>query len=92
MRVLLGAQDIIDLVNDIDTLIVEDATQAQRNVQRDTRKKDPKALFYIHECVDTMVFEKIADCDDKLGKKSNLKSIRKQYKNLNIKNNENVPD
>ncbi|XP_050876924.1 ribosome biogenesis protein ERB1-like [Lathyrus oleraceus] len=34
---------------------------AQKNVQHDLRKKDQKVLFYIHQCVDVNVFEKIVD-------------------------------
>lgn len=41
--------------------IVENAIEAKRNAQRETRKKDQKALFYIPQCVDTKVFKKIVD-------------------------------
>ena len=41
--------------------VVADATEVQRNVNKETRKKDYKALFYIHQCVDMNVFEKIVD-------------------------------
>lgn len=56
MCVLFSAQDIHNLVTDNYVL-----TEEQRNVQRDTRKKDQKELFYIHHCVDANVFEKIVD-------------------------------
>ena len=38
-----------------------DATEEQRTVERMMRKRDQKAMFYIHQCVDESVFEKIAD-------------------------------
>src|ERR1044072_3560884 len=67
------------------------------------RKKDQKALFYIHQCVDENVFKKIVDSmmskeawdilvrcygGDASVKKVKLQSLRKQYENLNMKNNE----
>lgn len=63
MRVLFGAQDVFDLINDgyVQVTLPENATDAQRNVQRDLRKKDQKALFYNHQCVDVNMFEKIVD-------------------------------
>ena len=48
MRVLFGAQDVLDLVTDDYVPIVVDAMKEHRNAQRDTRKKDQKVLFYIH--------------------------------------------
>ena len=102
MRVLFGAQDVLDLVNDSYVLVElsANATNAQRNAQRDLRKKDQKVLFYIHQCVDVNGFEKIADSTtakvawdilvrcyggDTSVKKVNLQSLRKQYENLNMK-------
>ena len=63
MYVLFDAQDVLDLVNDdyVQVALAVNATDAHRNVQRDLRKKDQKALFYIHQCVDVNVFEKIVD-------------------------------
>lgn len=61
MRVLFGAQDVVELVNDGYTPVGDDATVAQRNAQRETRKKDQRALFYIHQCVDSKVFKKISE-------------------------------
>lgn len=58
MHVFFYAQDVLDLVKDN---YVPNATEAQRNVQRETMKKDQKTLFYIHQCVDANVFEKIVD-------------------------------
>ncbi|XP_058751483.1 uncharacterized protein LOC131624543 [Vicia villosa] len=61
MGVLFGAQYVLVLVNDCYTHVVADATKAQINVQQKTKKKDHKVLFYIHQCVDANVFEKISD-------------------------------
>ncbi|KEH22209.1 hypothetical protein MTR_7g034340 [Medicago truncatula] len=38
-------------------------TEVQRNAHREAKKKDCKALFYIHQCVDNKVFEKIGDVE-----------------------------
>lgn len=107
MLVLFGAQDVLDLVNDNYTPVAENATEAQRNVQHETRKNDQNALFYIHQCVKTKVFEKIIDLTttkamwdtlvwcyggDASVKKVKLQSLRKQYENPNMKNNKKVYD
>src|ERR1044072_6934130 len=70
-------------------------------------RRDQKALFYIHQCGDATVFEKIADSMTSKGawdtlvrcyggdtsvKKVKLQSLRKQYKNLNMKNSEKVSE
>lgn len=59
MLMLFGGQDVHDLVNDSYDMLVAYATEAQRNTYRELRKKDQKALFYIHQCVG--VLEKIVD-------------------------------
>ncbi|XP_050875693.1 uncharacterized protein LOC127079338 [Lathyrus oleraceus] len=107
MRVLFGAQDVLNLVNNSYTLTAENAIEVQINAQREITKKDHKAMLYIHQCVDPKVFEKIVDsttvkavCDtlvqcydgDISVKKVKLQSLRKQYENLSIKNNEKVTD
>ena len=58
MIVLFGAQDVLELVTEG---YVPVAADAQKNAQKDTKKKDQRVLFYIHQCVDEDVFEKIAD-------------------------------
>ncbi|KAK2431500.1 hypothetical protein QL285_029719 [Trifolium repens] len=107
MTVLFGAQDVLELVTEGYVPVAADATDAQKLAQKDTKKKDQKALFYIHQCVDENVFEKIADSEtakaawdtlircyggDASVKKVKLQSLRKQYENLNMKNNEKVSD
>ena len=36
------------------------ATEAKKNAHREVKKKDCKALFYLHQCVDEANFEKIS--------------------------------
>ncbi|XP_029123320.1 uncharacterized protein [Elaeis guineensis] len=62
MKALLGSQDIWDIVErgyeeagEADTLTVQ-----QREILRDKRKKDKKALYFIYQVVDESAFEKIA--------------------------------
>ena len=105
MRVLFGAQDVLELVTDGYVSVTEDAIEKQKTKERGMRKKDRKALFYIHQCVDENVFEKIADSmtsneawdilvrcygGDASVKKVKLQSLRKQYENLNMMNSEKV--
>ncbi|KAK2372329.1 hypothetical protein QL285_073474 [Trifolium repens] len=107
MIVLFGAQDVLELVTEGYVPVAADATDAQKLAQKDTKKKDQRALFYIHQCVDENVFEKIVDSEtakaawdtlircyggDASVKKVKLQSLRKQYENLNMKNNEKVPE
>ncbi|XP_050876797.1 uncharacterized protein LOC127080519 [Lathyrus oleraceus] len=103
IRVLFGAQYVLDLVNDSYAALSENATDAQRNAQHEMRKKDQKALFYIHQCVDVDMFEKIVDSTtakaawdtlvrcyggDASVKKVRLQSLCKQYENISMKTNE----
>ena len=79
--------------------------EREREAQRSKRNKDQKALFFIHQCVDVNVFEKIDDLmtskqawdtlvrcygGDASVKKGKFQSLRKKYENLNMKNNEKV--
>ena len=63
MIVLFGAQDVLELVTEGYVPVAANATDAQKLAQKDTKKKDHRALFYIHQCVDENVFEKIADSE-----------------------------
>lgn len=46
--------------NDVNPL-VEDATTEQRTAHKEENTKDFKALYLIHQCVDTENFEKNGD-------------------------------
>ena len=48
MRVLFGAQDVLDLDTNGYVPVAVDATEKQRSAERATRKRDQKTLFYIH--------------------------------------------
>jgi hypothetical protein len=49
----------MDVVSNGYAKIIDTATEAQYAVHSETKKKDGKALFYIHRCVDDANFEKI---------------------------------
>lgn len=39
--------------------VAENATDAQKATYKEARKKYHKALFFIHQCIETNVFDKI---------------------------------
>lgn len=85
----------------------ENPTDAQRAAHRDAKKKDCKALFIIHQCVDPDNFEKIVSVStakeawdildkyyagaDKL-KKVKLQTLRRQYELLQMNDQESVAE
>jgi hypothetical protein len=63
MKVLFGYQDVLDVITTVVTPLVEKATASQQATHKEEKKKDYKALFLIHSCVDEDNFEKVGDCD-----------------------------
>ena len=94
MKVIFAYQEVQEVVDEGYPALVEGATEAQRAVHRENKKKDNKALFFIHQCIDNAHFEKIASaktsheawkilekCNegaDQL-KKVRLQTLRRQY-------------
>ncbi|KAF1899345.1 hypothetical protein Lal_00019473 [Lupinus albus] len=84
-----------------------EAFEIQRSTHRETKKKDNKALFLIHECVDDVHFEKIQNattskeaCDilirshaggEKI-KKVKLQTLRRQYEMLKMEESDRIGD
>ena len=82
-------------------------SDARRQALKDFKKKDFKALFFLHQCVDSTHFEKIVVAttskeardilgkacsgDDKL-KKVKLNTLKRQYELLQMEDNERVCD
>ena len=54
---------MLELLTDGYAPIAADATEAQKITQKAKRNKDQKVFFYIHQCVDANMFEKIADSE-----------------------------
>src|ERR1051325_7166769 len=63
MKVLFGYQEVLEIVTNGVTPLGEDATDARRATHKVEKKKDYKALFLIHSCVDSDNFEKVGDCE-----------------------------
>ncbi|RDY14474.1 hypothetical protein CR513_00463, partial [Mucuna pruriens] len=60
MGVIFGFQEVLEIVkNGIQEMEVG-ATEVQRAAYRESKKKDCKTLFLIHQCVDSVNFEMIA--------------------------------
>jgi CII-binding regulator of phage lambda lysogenization HflD len=105
MKVIFGVQEVLEVVNNGMEALPANPTDAQRNAFREAKKKDCKALFYIHQCLDSKLFEKIADAEsskaawdtlmkyyggDPKVKKVGLQSLRRQYKLLEMEENETI--
>ncbi|CAJ2667154.1 unnamed protein product [Trifolium pratense] len=107
MKVIFGFQEVQDVVETAITELAADATDNQRNAHRALKKKDFKAMFFIHQCVDLVNFQKIEnatsakECWDILEKahsgNEKLKQVRLQtwkrkFELLQMENNESIAD
>src|SRR3954469_3632507 len=63
MKVLFGYQEVPNIVNNGVTPLGDEATAAHQATFKEEKKKDYKALFLIHFCVDGDNFKKIGDCE-----------------------------
>lgn len=107
MKVIFAYQEVQEVVDEGYPALVEGATEAQRAVHRENKKKDNKALFFIHQCIDNAHFEKIASaktsheawkilekCNegaDQL-KKVRLQTLRRQYELMQMNVTEKVAE
>lgn len=107
MDVIFGFQDVTDLVKNGIPAEVEGATEVQTAAHKAMKKKDCKALFLIHQCVDDVNFEKISGAKsskeawdilqqsyagaDKV-KQVKLHSLRRQFELLCMKDQETVAE
>ncbi|GAU45892.1 hypothetical protein TSUD_24940 [Trifolium subterraneum] len=107
MKVIFIVQEADEQVNTILDPLPANATEQQRTTFREALKKDSKALFLIHQCVDSKVFEKIADATtskdawdilqksyggDSKVKKVKLQALKRQFELLEMKNDEAVAE
>ncbi|XP_050918497.1 uncharacterized protein LOC127135916 [Lathyrus oleraceus] len=63
MRVLFGYQEVLEIVVNGVTQLGAETTDIQRATHKEEKKKNYKALFLIHSCVDNDNFEKVGDCE-----------------------------
>ncbi|MCH94065.1 retrovirus-related Pol polyprotein from transposon TNT 1-97, partial [Trifolium medium] len=88
MKVIFTFQEVYEQVNAEIAPLPANATEEQRTTYRDAKKKDNKALFLIHQCVDS---KKSYGGDAKV-KKVKLQALKRQYELLQMKNDEKVAD
>ena len=60
MRALFGFQDVHQVIQNEVEEPKATTSDAQRQALKELKKKDCKALFFLHQCVDFAHFEKIA--------------------------------
>ncbi|GAU46965.1 hypothetical protein TSUD_143070 [Trifolium subterraneum] len=107
MKVIFIVQEVDEQVNTVLDPLPANATEQQRTTFREAQKKDSKALFLIHQCVDSKVCEKIADAttskdawdilqksygDDAKVKKVKLQALKRQFELLEMKSDEAVAE
>nr|KYP50125.1 hypothetical protein KK1_028109 [Cajanus cajan] len=107
MKAIFGFQEVMEIVNTGYSDPPENATDTQQAAFREAKRKDCKALFYLHQCVDEANFEKIAlaktakEAWDILAqsyagverlKTVRLQTLRRQYKLLQMGNQETIQE
>ncbi|MCH96555.1 retrovirus-related pol polyprotein from transposon TNT 1-94 [Trifolium medium] len=68
IKVIFIFQDVLEIVNDSVQAIADNASESQRTLFHEQRKKARKGLFLIQQCVDPNIFEKIIE--EEMGKGS----------------------
>ncbi|GAV74127.1 UBN2 domain-containing protein [Cephalotus follicularis] len=107
MRVLYDYHELLGVVENGVADLAENATEAQINTHREMKKKDKKALYFIHQGVNDEVFEKVIGAtSSKLAwdilmtsfkgtdrvKKVKLQTLRCQYELLQMEASETVTE
>lgn len=105
MQVIFAFQDVLDLVTSGYDALPENPTVEQSTTHKYAKKKDMRALFIIHQCVNPANFEKIAaaktskEAWDILNKsydgvaklkKVKLQTLRRQYEALRMEKSETI--
>ncbi|KAK2381647.1 hypothetical protein QL285_069238 [Trifolium repens] len=105
MKVIFTFQEVYEQVNEGVAALPANANEEQRTTFREAKKKDNKGLFLIHQCVDSKVFEKIADVEtskaawdilqksyggDAKVKKVKLQALKRQYELMQMKDDEKI--
>nr|KYP59134.1 Retrovirus-related Pol polyprotein from transposon TNT 1-94 [Cajanus cajan] len=105
MNAIFGFQEVYEFVHDGYQVVGDDATDAQKSIFKESKKKDCKALFLIHQCVDDANFEKISSAAnakeawDSLEKsyegaekikKVKLQTMRRQYELMQMEESDTI--
>ncbi|XP_019438865.1 PREDICTED: uncharacterized protein LOC109344555 [Lupinus angustifolius] len=104
-RTIFGFQEVLEIVQNGYQEVRENENEAQRTSYRESKKKDCKALFLIHQFFDEANFERIVgakttkEASDSLEKsyegaakmkKVKLQTMRRKYELLQMKENETI--
>ncbi|XP_019455105.1 PREDICTED: uncharacterized protein LOC109356199 [Lupinus angustifolius] len=105
MHTIFRFQEVSEVVQNGFQELGDNASEAQRTLHREAMKKDCKALFLLHQCVDGGNFEKIVGAKttkevwdslekshkgvDKI-KKVKLQTLRRRYELLQMEENESI--
>ncbi|GAU41499.1 hypothetical protein TSUD_13810 [Trifolium subterraneum] len=107
MKVIFGYQEVQEVIETGITPIAANTTEAEQTAHRTLKKKDFKAMFFIHQCVDLVNFQKIEnatsakECWDILEKghsgNDKLKQVRlttwkRQFELLQMDENESIAE
>ncbi|XP_019455103.1 PREDICTED: uncharacterized protein LOC109356227 [Lupinus angustifolius] len=101
----MGYQEVDEIVEQGFQPLSEGGTKEQRRMHKENKKKDCKAMFLLHQCVDEAHFEKISGAENskeawlileacnqgvKQLKKVQLQTLRRQYELMHMESNERV--
>ncbi|XP_019439024.1 PREDICTED: uncharacterized protein LOC109344727 [Lupinus angustifolius] len=105
MKALMGYQEVDEIVEQGFQPFVEGGTEEQRKLHKENKKKDCKAIFLLHQCVDEAHFQKISGAKNSKEawlileacnqgaeqlKKVRLQTLRRQYELMQMESNERV--
>ena len=105
MKVIFGYQEVTDVVMEGFEDLGENPSDAQRAAHKEAKKKDCKALFLLHQCVDSAHFEKISAAKNSKEaweilvacytggtrvKKVKLQTLRRQYELMSMDPQESI--
>ncbi|CAH9090435.1 unnamed protein product [Cuscuta epithymum] len=92
MKVIFGYQYVFEIVEGGFFIVTERSTEPKKNAFSENKKKDHRAMFFIHHCVGNAHFEKIANassaheallekCNEGVEqlKKGKLRTMRRHY-------------
>src|ERR1044072_5039967 len=105
LKVILGYQDVLEIVEEGFPELGAAATAAERSTFKENKKKDCKAMYILHQCVDEAHFEKIASAKTAHEawqlletanegaakvKKVKLQTMRRQYELMAMEDSETI--
>ncbi|XP_057441663.1 uncharacterized protein LOC130733465 isoform X2 [Lotus japonicus] len=107
MKAIFGFQECLEVVESGFEEITESSSETQKSAHSEAKKKDCKATFLIHQCVDVANFEKISKAKSSKEaceilekshsglakvKKVRLQTMRRQYELLQMEEQESIAE